>query len=153
MKKKDNSKKTSVQFIKNTAMGFFVTILESLSLTPLYKLFGFMGDETARLFVSNTISIVIFFFVRFFINYFWVFRSKRNVIKILPLFAVLIAVFSVTTTWAIEGMTYLFNLSEALTKALGKESVMFIAKMTATFIMGIFNFAICKKIIFTEDKK
>lgn len=153
MQKKEDSKKTALQFVKNTVMGFVVTIFESLSLTPLYKLFGFMDDETARLFVANTVSIVVFFFVRFFINYFWVFHSKRNIVKILPLFAVLIAVFSVTTTWAIEGMTYLFNLSDALVKALGDETVMFIAKMVATFIVGIFNFAICKKFIFTEDKK
>lgn len=153
MQKKNNNQKTAVQFIKNIVMGFVVTIFESLSLTPLYKLFDFVGNETYRLFIANTISIVIFFFVRFFINYFWVFHSKRNIIKILPLFAVLIAVFSFATTWAIEGMTYLFNLSDSLVNALGDDTVMFIAKMVATFIVGIFNFAICKKFIFTEDKK
>ena len=153
MQKNQENKKTAVQFIKNTVMGFVVTIFESLSLTPFYRLFAFIVDETPRLFAANTVSIVIFFFVRFFINYFWVFHSKRNIIKILPLFAVLIAVFSVTTTWAIEGVTYLFNLSDALVNALGDDTVMFIAKMIATFIMGIVNFAICKKFIFTEDKK
>ena len=150
---KAESRKTAVQFVKNTAMGFVVTVLESLSLTPLYKLFGFIGSESPRLFIANTISIVIFFFVRFFINYFWVFHSKRSIIKIIPLFAVLIAVFSVTTTWAIEGCTFLFNLSPTLVESLGSETVMFIAKMIATFVVGIVNFAICKKFIFTEDKK
>lgn len=153
MADKAESRKTAVQFVKNTAMGFVVTVLESLSLTPLYKLFGFIGSESPRLFIANTISIVIFFFVRFFINYFWVFHSKRSIIKIIPLFAVLIAVFSVTTTWAIEGCTFLFNLSPTLVESLGSETVMFIAKMIATFVVGIVNFAICKKFIFTEDKK
>ncbi len=153
MKKKDDNKKTAVQFVKNMAMGFVVTIFESLSLTPLYKLFAFVENDSSRLFAANTVSIVIFFFVRFFINYFWVFHSKRNILKILPLFAVLIAVFSVTTTWAIEGLTYLFNLSDTLTALLGNDTVMFITKMIATFIVGIVNFAICKKFIFTEAKK
>ncbi len=152
MADKSENKKTAIQFIKNTVMGFVVTIFESLSLTPLYKMFGFIGNDSTRLFVANTISIVIFFFVRFFINYFWVFHSKRNIIKILPLFAVLIAVFSVTTTWAIEGMTFLLNLSPQLVEALGSDTVMFIAKMIATFAVGIVNFAICKKYIFTEEK-
>ncbi len=153
MADKNETKKTAVQFIKNTIMGFVVTVFESLSLTPLYKIFGFVGDNSTRLFIANTLSIIVFFFVRFFINYFWVFHSKRNIIKILPLFAVLIAVFSVTTTWAIEGLTYLFNLSATLTAFLGNDTVMFIAKMIATFVMGLVNFAICKKIIFTEAKK
>ncbi len=153
MADKTESRKTAVQFLKNIAMGFVVTVLESLSLTPFYKMFGFIESESPRLFVANTLSIVIFFFVRFFINYFWVFHSKRSIIKILPLFAVLIAVFSVTTTWAIEGLTFLFNLSPALVESLGNDTVMFIAKMVATFIVGIVNFAICKKFIFTEDKK
>lgn len=152
MADKSENKKTAIQFIKNTVMGFVVTIFESLSLTPLYKMFGFIGNDSTRLFVANTISIVIFFFVRFFINYFWVFHSKRNIIKILPLFAVLIAVFSVTTTWAIEGMTFLLNLSPQLVETLGSDTVMFIAKMIATFAVGIVNFAICKKYIFTEEK-
>lgn len=153
MADKTESRKTAVQFLKNTAMGFVVTVLESLSLTPFYKMFGFIENESPRLFIANTLSIVIFFFVRFFINYFWVFHSKRNILKIIPLFAVLIAVFSVTTTWAIEGLTFLFNLSPALVEALGSDTVMFIAKMIATFVVGIVNFAICKKFIFTEDKK
>ncbi len=153
MADKKEAEKTAVQFVKNTVMGFVVTVFESLSLTPLYKLFSFIEAESPRLFVANTISIVVFFFVRFFINYFWVFHSKRSIIRILPLFAVLIAVFSVTTTWAIEGLTYLFNLSDVLVEALGNDTVMFIAKMIATFVVGIVNFAICKKFIFTEDKK
>ena len=149
---KAESRKTAVQFVKNTAMGFVVTVLESLSLNPFYKMFGFIESDSSRLFFANTLSIVIFFFVRFFINYFWVFHSKRSIIKIIPLFAVLIAVFSVTTTWAIEGCTFLFNLSPTLVESLGSETVMFIAKMIATFVVGIVNFAICKKFIFTEDK-
>ena len=153
MADRTESKKTAVQFIKNTAMGFVVTVLESLSLNPFYKMFGFIESDSSRLFFANTLSIVIFFFVRFFINYFWVFHSKRNILKIIPLFAVLIAVFSVTTTWGIEGLTYLFNLSPALVEALGSDAVMFIAKMIATFIAGVISFAVCKKYIFTEDKK
>lgn len=153
MADKTESRKTAVQFVKNIAMGFVVTILESLSLTPFYKMFGFIESESPRLFVANTLTIVIFFFVRFFINYFWVFHSKRKILKIIPLFAVLIAVFSVTTTWAIEGLTFLFNLSPALVEALGSDTVMFIAKMIATFVVGIANFAICKKFIFTEEKQ
>lgn len=153
MADKTESKKTAVQFLKNTAMGFVVTIFESLSLTPLYKMFGFITNESPRLFIANTLSVVIFFFVRFFINYIWVFHSKRSIIRILPLFAVLIAVFSVTTTWAIEGMTFLFGLLPDLEKWLGTDAVMFIAKMIATFAVGVVNFAICKKFIFTEEKQ
>ena len=92
MADKTESKKTAVQFLKNTAMGFVVTIFESLSLTPLYKMFGFITNESPRLFID-------------------------------------------------------------LEKWLGTDAVMFIAKMIATFAVGVVNFAICKKFIFTEEKQ
>ncbi len=153
MENQKEIKKTALEFVKNTVMGFVVTIFESLSLTPLYRAFSFIGSDSARLFAANTVSIVFFFFVRFFINYFWVFHSKRKIIGILPFFAVLIAVFSVSTTWAINGFTYLFGLSESLADLLGDDGVMFLSKMLATLIMGTVNFIICKKFIFNNKNK
>ncbi len=148
-------KKTVVQLVKNMTMGFVVTIFESLSLNPLLKLFdgSFLAEKFGLMLVANTVSIVVFFFVRFFVNYFWVFHSKKNIIKIIPLFAVLIAVFSYSTTKMIEGMVYLLKLSEAIFTALGEDNIILISKLVVTFIMGLVNFAVCKWLIFNDDKK
>ncbi len=148
---------TLIQFIKNFAMGFVVTILESLSLNPLYKLFEgtFLAEKFDHLLVANTVSIIIFFFVRFFVNYFWVFHSKKSIIKILPMFAVLIVVFSWSTTELIELMINLFNMSADTVAALGEDTIRFISKLVVTFVVGIVNFIVCKKFIFNdkEDSK
>lgn len=151
-KKSAESKKTAIQFAKNFLMGLVVTVLESLSLNPLIKVFGAtpLPDKYVLL-VANAATVIIYFFVRFFINYFWVFHSKRSIIRILPLFAVLIVVFTFTTTKMIEGMEFLFNLSATVSEALGEDNIITISKLTATFIMGLVNFAICKKFIFKEE--
>ena len=79
------------------------------------------------------------------------FHSKRSIIRILPLFAVLIVVFTLTTTKMIEGFVFLLNLSAPVAETLGEDNVMTISKFTATFIMGLVNFAICKKFIFKDE--
>ena len=145
-------KETAIQFAKNFLMGFVVTILESVSLNPMLKLFGLTPlPEKYVLLVANAATVIIYFFVRFFVNYFWVFHSKRSIIRILPLFAVLIVVFTLTTTKMIEGMEFLFNLSAPVAEALGEDNIITISKFTATFIMGLVNFAICKKFIFKDE--
>ncbi len=145
---------TLIQFIKNFAMGFVVTILESLSLNPLYKLFEgtFLAEKFDHLLVANTVSIIIFFFVRFFVNYFWVFHSKKSIIKILPMFAVLIVVFSWSTTELIDLMINLFNMSADTVAALGEDTIRFISKLVVTFVVGIVNFIVCKKFIFNDKE-
>ena len=152
---KAKNNETLVQFLKNFFMGFVVTILESLSLNPLYKLFDgtAVAEKFGHLLVANTVSIVIFFFVRFFVNYFWVFHSKKNILKILPLFAVLIVVFSWSTTELIDLMIKLFNMSEEIVALLGDDTIRLISKLTITFIMGMVNFAICKMFIFNDKKE
>ena len=77
---------------------------------------------------------------------------KKKIIGILPLFAVLIVVFTFATTKMIEGMEFLFYLSESLSQKLGKDNIITISKFTATFLMGFVNFAICKKFIFKDDE-
>lgn len=150
---KAKNKETLIQFLKNFFMGLVVTILESLSLNPLYKLFdGVFAKEDTHLLVANTVSIVIFFFVRFFVNYFWVFHSKKNILKILPLFAVLIVVFSWSTTELIALMIKLFNMSPDIMTLLGDDTVRLVSKLTVTFVMGMVNFAICKVFIFNDKK-
>ncbi len=149
---KTKNNETLIQFIKNFAMGFVVTILESLSLNPLYKLFEgtILAEKFDHLLVANTVSIVIFFFVRFFVNYFWVFHSKKNIIKILPMFAVLIVVFSWSTTELIDLMIKLFNMSADMIATLGEDTIRFISKLVVTFVVGIVNFIVCKKFIFND---
>ena len=150
--KSAESKKTAIQFVKNFLMGLVVTVLESLSLNPLIKVFDStpLPDKYVLL-VANAATVIIYFFVRFFVNYFWVFHSKRSIIRILPLFAVLIVVFTFTTTKMIEGMEFLFNLSASVSETLGEDNIITISKLTATFIMGLVNFAICKKFIFKDE--
>ena len=151
--KSAQNKETVVQLIKNFAMGLVVTVLESLSLNPLIKLFGATPlPEKYVLLVANAATVIIYFFVRFFVNYFWVFHSKKKIIGILPLFAVLIVVFTFATTKMIEGMEFLFYLSESLSQKLGKDNIITISKFTATFLMGFVNFAICKKFIFKDGE-
>ncbi len=150
----ENNKKneTLIQFLKNFLMGFVVTILESLSLNPLYKLFEgtFLAEKFGHLLVANTVSIIIFFFVRFFVNYFWVFHSKKNIIKILPLFAVLIVVFSWSTTELIDLMILGINSINGAVELTGDDTIRLISKLTVTFVMGMVNFAICKIFIFND---
>ena len=150
--KSAESKKTAILFAKNFLMGLVVTVLESLSLNPLLKVFDStpLPDKYVLL-VANAATVIIYFFVRFFVNYFWVFHSKRSIIRILPLFAVLIVVFTFTTTKMIEGMEFLFNLSASVSETLGEDNIITISKLTATFIMGLVNFAICKKFIFKDE--
>ncbi|MBQ4645677.1 MAG: hypothetical protein IJB72_07950 [Clostridia bacterium] len=153
--RKKQSNETFIQFLKNFLMGFVVTILESLSLNPLHKLFDgtAIAEKFGLLLVANTVSIIIFFFVRFFVNYFWVFHSKKNILKILPLFAVLIVVFSWSTTELIDLMIGLFNMSAEAVELLGDDTIRLISKLTVTFVMGIVNFAICKVFIFNDKKE
>ena len=150
--KSADSKNTAIQFAKNFFMGLVVTVLESLSLNPLIKVFDVtpLPDKYVLL-VANAATVIIYFFVRFFVNYFWVFHSKRSIIRILPLFAVLIVIFTFTTTKMIEGMEFLFNLSATDSEALGEDNIITISKLTATFIMGLVNFAICKRFIFKDE--
>lgn len=150
--KNTESKKTAVQLIKNFTMGFIVTILETVSLNPLISLFDMTPiPDKYVLIVANATTITVYFFVRFFVNYFWVFHSKRNILKILPMFALLIVAFTYANTKMIEGMEYLFNLSASVSQALGEEMIITISKFTATFILGFVNFAICKKFIFKDE--
>ncbi len=150
--KNTESKKTAVQLIKNFTMGFIVTILETVSLNPLIKLFDITPlPDKYVLIVANATTITVYFFVRFFVNYFWVFHSKRNILKILPMFALLIVAFTFANTKMIEGMEYLLNLSASVSQALGEETIITISKFTATFILGFVNFAICKKFIFKDE--
>lgn len=152
---KIKNKETLIQFLKNFFMGFVVTILESLSLNPLYKMFDgtWIAEKFGLLLVANSVSIVIFFFVRFFVNYFWVFHSKKNILKILPLFAVLIVVFSWSTTELIDLMIRLFNMSADAVALLGDDTIRLISKLTVTYVMGIVNFVICKVFIFNDKKE
>ena len=150
------NKETLIQFAKNFLMGFVVTILESLSLNPMLKLFGATPlPEKYVLLVANAATVIIYFFVRFFVNYFWVFHSKRSIIRILPLFAVLIVVFSWSTTELIDLMIRLFNMSADAVALLGDDTIRLISKLTVTYVMGIVNFIICKVFIFNDknDKK
>lgn len=153
--KKSKNNETVIQFLKNFLMGFVVTIFESLSLNPLYKLFDgtFIADKFGTLLVANSVSIIIFFFVRFFVNYFWVFHSKKNILKILPLFAVLIVAFSWSTTELIDLMIRLFNMSADAVALLGDDTIRLISKLFVTFVMGMVNFAICKVFIFNDKKE
>ena len=150
--KNTESKNTAVQLIKNFTMGFIVTILETVSLNPLISLFDMTPiPDKYVLIVANATTITVYFFVRFFVNYFWVFHSKRNILKILPMFALLIVAFTYANTKMIEGMEYLFNLSASVSQALGEDMIITISKFTATFILGFVNFAICKKFIFKDE--
>ena len=54
--KKSKNNETVIQFLKNFLMGFVVTIFESLSLNPLYKLFDGTFMEHIR---QKSIEIII----------------------------------------------------------------------------------------------
>ncbi len=150
--KNAETKKTALQLIKNFTMGFVVTILETVSLNPLISLFDMTPlPDKYVLIAANATTITVYFFVRFFVNYFWVFHSKRSILKILPMFAVLIVAFTFANTKMIEGMTFLFNLSAAVSETLGEDNIITISKFTATFLLGFVNFAICKKFIFKDE--
>lgn len=145
---------TVIQLVKNFAMGFVVTVLESLSITPLIKVFD--GTALAERFgviaVANAVAVTVFFFVRFFVNYFWVFHSKKNILKIIPLFAVLIAAFMFSTTELIELLVKLLTSSEKLLESMGEDLIISVSKFFVTFVMGFVNFAVCKWLIFNEKK-
>ncbi len=153
VEQKAESRKTTIQLIKNFTMGFVVTIFESLSINPLINLFEgtWIAEKLGVIPVANTVSVVVFFFVRFFVNYFWVFHSKKNILKIIPLFAVLIAVFTFTTTELIELSVKLMMSSQAILAALGEETIITVSKFFVTFVMGFVNFAVCKWLIFNEN--
>ncbi len=152
--KKAENKQTVIQLVKNFAMGFVVTILESLSITPLIKLFDglWISEKFGVIAVANAVAVTVFFFVRFFVNYFWVFHSKKNILKIIPLFAVLIAVFMFSTTELIELSVELMTASETLLNSMGEDMIITVSKFFVTFIMGFVNFAACKWLIFNEKK-
>ncbi len=148
------NKQTVIQLVKNFAMGFVVTILESLSITPLIKLFDglWISEKFGVIAVANAVAVTVFFFVRFFVNYFWVFHSKKNILKIIPLFAVLIAVFMFSTTELIELSVKLMTASETLLNSMGEDMIITVSKFFVTFVMGFVNFAACKWLIFNEKK-
>ncbi len=152
--KSAENKQTVIQLVKNFAMGFVVTILESLSITPLIKVFD--GSSIAERFgviaVANAVAVTVFFFVRFFVNYFWVFHSKKNILKIIPLFAVLIAIFMFSTTELIELLVKLLTSSEKILESMGEDLIISVSKFFVTFVMGFVNFAACKWLIFNEKK-
>ena len=135
-------------------MGFVVTIFESLSINPLIKLFdgSWIAEKIGVIPIANAVSVIVFFFVRFFVNYFWVFHSKKNILKIIPLFAVLIAVFMFSTTELIELLVELMCSSEAIFNALGEDNIITVSKFFVTFVIGFVNFAVCKWLIFNEKK-
>ena len=148
------NKQTVIQLVKNFAMGFVVTILESLSITPLIKLFDglWISEKFGVIAVANAVAVTVFFFVRFFVNYFWVFHSKKNILKIIPLFAVLIAVFMFSTTELIELSVKIMTASETLLNSMGEDMIITVSKFFVTFVMGFVNFAACKWLIFNEKK-
>lgn len=151
---KAETKNTVIQLIKNFSMGFVVTIFESLSINPLIKLFdgSWIAEKIGVIPIANAVSVIVFFFIRFFVNYFWVFHSKKNILKIIPLFAVLIAVFMFSTTELIELLVELMCSSEAIFNALGEDNIITVSKFFVTFVIGFVNFAVCKWLIFNEKK-
>ncbi|MBQ8766209.1 MAG: hypothetical protein IJZ16_05335 [Clostridia bacterium] len=145
---------TIIQFIKNFSMGVGVAILESVSFVPLCNLFEKLGiDETLVIAVANVTSIVILFFVRLFINYYWVFHCKKNMFKIIIPFALLIAAYTWVTTELIELLIEVFYNSPDIVSLLGDNIVKLIAKFVVSFFIGIINFVICKKYIFNDKKE
>lgn len=150
---KTKNQETIIQFIKNFTMGLVVAILESVSFVPLCNLFERMGLEMNRaIAVANVVSIVIMFFIRLFVNYYWVFHCKKNILKIILPFALLIAAYTWVTTELIELLISLFYGSPDMVALLGENIVKLIAKFVVSFVVGIVNFAICKKFIFNEIK-
>lgn len=154
MKSKRNEKnETLIQFIKNFSMGVVVAILESVSFVPLCNLYEKIGlDKTFVIAAANITSIIILFFVRLFINYYWVFHCKKNILKIIIPFALLIAAYTWVTTELIELLIELFYSSPDVVALLGDNIVKLIAKFVVSFFVGIVNFMICKKYIFNDKK-
>lgn len=151
---KSQKNETLIQFIKNFSMGVGVAILESVSFVPLCNLFEKMGmGENYVIAVANITSIVILFFVRLLINYYWVFHCKKNMLKIIIPFALLIAAYTWVTTELIELLIEVFYSSPDIVSLLGDNVVKLIAKFVVSFFIGIINFAICKKYIFNESSK
>ena len=69
------------------------------------------------------------------------------------MFAVLIVVFSWSTTELIDLMIKLFNMSADAVELLGDDTIRLISKLTVTYVMGMVNFAICKLFIFNDKKE
>ena len=150
---KSKKNETLIQFIKNFSMGVAVAILESVSFVPLCNLFEKIGlDKAIVIAVANITSIVILFFVRLLINYYWVFHCKKNMLKIIVPFALLIAAYTYVTTELIEWFIDLFYQSPDVVTLLGENLVKLIAKFVVSFFVGIVNFMICKKFIFNDNK-
>lgn len=151
-----NKKKneTLVQFIKNFSMGVAVAILESVSFVPLCNLFEKIGlDKSIVIAVANITSIIILFLVRLLINYFWVFHCKKNMLKIIIPFALLIAAYTWVTTELIEWLIGIFYQSPDVVTLLGENLVKLISKFVVSFFVGVLNFVICKKYIFNNENK
>ncbi len=151
-----NKKKneTLVQFIKNFSMGVAVAILESVSFVPLCNLYDKTGlVENYVIAAANITSIIILFFVRLLVNYFWVFHCKKNMLKIIIPFALLIAAYTWVTTELIEWLIGIFYQSPDVVTLLGENLVKLISKFVVSFFVGILNFVICKKYIFNNENK
>lgn len=149
--KKNN---TLIQFIKNFSMGVAVAILESVSFVPLCNLYEKIGlVENFVIAAANITSIIILFLVRLLVNYYWVFHCKKNMLKIIIPFALLIAAYTWVTTELIEWLIELFYQSPDVVTLLGENLVKLIAKFVVSFFVGIVNFAICKKFIFNDENK
>ena len=152
--RKSKKNETLIQFIKNFSMGVAVAILESVSFVPLCNLFEKIGlDKSIVIAVANITSIIILFLVRLLINYYWVFHCKKNMIKIIIPFALLIAAYTYVTTELIEWLIGIFHQSPDVVTVLGENFVKLIAKFVVSFFVGIVNFAICKKFIFNDENK
>lgn len=150
---KVKNRETLIQFIKNFSMGVAVAILESLSFVPLCNLFEKIGlNETFVIAAANITSIIIMFFIRLLINYYWVFHCKKNMLKIIIPFALLIAAYTWVTTELIELLIDLFYQSPDVVAVLGDNIVKLTAKFVVSFFVGIVNFIICKKFIFNDKK-
>ncbi len=149
-----NKNKTLIQFIKNFSMGVVVAILESVSFVPLCNLYEKIGlVDSFVIAAANITSIIILFFVRLLVNYYWVFHCKKNMLKIIIPFALLIAAYTWVTTELIEWLIELFYQSPDVVTLLGENLVKLIAKFVVSFFVGIVNFAICKKFIFNDENK
>ena len=152
--RKSKKNETLIQFIKNFSMGVAVAILESVSFVPLCNLYEKIGlPENFVIAAANITSIIILFFVRLLVNYYWVFHCKKNMFKIIIPFALLIAAYTWVTTELIEWLIELFYQSTDVVTVLGENFVKLIAKFVVSFFVGIVNFAICKKFIFNDENK
>lgn len=151
---KAKNKETLIQFIKNFLMGVGVAILETASYVPLCNFFEKFGfEKTLVIAMANVTSIVILFFVRLLINYYWVFHCKKSILKIVIPFALLIAAYTWVTTELIELFITLSYKSLEFVELVGDNGINTIAKFVVSFYVGIVNFIICKKYIFNDKSR